>query len=201
MYHPPRMTCRVHFDTSSRVRYVSDARPADDVAGAMRLREPCRPGSPCGHGHRTTRADLGPPTSPLRPAGRGCPSITLVGCPARASVSVSRPAPVQRLISALSKVQRCYPLQSGNCFLSPAWDKTDYLQENRHHGPPIGYQADPCEILFRPCKNLHAPAGSAADVPSAWTARRLRSAMPAAASGDGAVHGTTAPVTRAAMSL
>ncbi len=157
MYHPPRMTCRVHFDTSSRVRYVSDARPADDVAGAMRLREPCRPGSPCGHGHRTTRADLGPPTSPLRPAGRGCPSITLVGCPARASVSVSRPAPVQRLISALSKVQRCYPLQSGNCFLSPAWDKTDYLQENRHHGPPIGYQADPCEILFRPCKNLHAP--------------------------------------------
>ncbi len=136
--------------------YASDAWPAADVAGAFRLRAPVGPGSLCGRGHRTTRADLGPPTSPLRPAGRGCPSIPLVGCPARASLSVSRPAPVQRLISAPSKVQRCF--RHGAVMLSePAWDKTDYLQGNRHHGPPIGYQADPCEILFRPCKNLHAP--------------------------------------------
>ena len=81
-YHPPRVRCCVHFDTSSRMG------PSARVAGAA------------------VAAQLPGPTSArtglLRPAGLGRPPSPSSAGSVRASACVSRLAPVQRLISALS---------------------------------------------------------------------------------------------------
>ena len=80
---------------------------------AVRCRESADPGSLCGHGHRTTRAGVGP-HQPATASGPGRPPIALVGCPVKLPRASAVSRPVQRLISALSQVYRCCAARSRN---------------------------------------------------------------------------------------